>query len=532
MATALPAAGLDTPIADPLRQALRGLGGRATVGDVMAATGFAQADAETGLKKLLETYQGHVEVGEQGDIVYAFQRRLLRRDHTPFWTRFRSAAARVLKTAFKIWIVVMLVVYFVVFVTLLIAALIAASRGSDRNGGSILGGGRHRGGGFNFPLMFWLWAPDWRLGQPYYGNRFERRSGRKVPFYKKVFAFVFGPDRPRASLRDRDRSVIRLIRARKGTLTVPELVRHTGLTVTEAEEEMGRLMGAYAGDVHVSRGGELVYSFGELLVSAHGRVKARAPAPAWQRLEKAAEFTGNPKRTNALIGSLNGFNLLAALTAPVLIFPPLGLGGLGAEIGLIWVPAVFSTLFFSVPLVRWVGHRAENARRRLRNVRKVLLGMVFRQSLGGAAPLSAERATDDVRIALVDPDIGAADVRKQLQKMSAEFDAEVEPAESGQIVYRFPSIRSALLGGEEVRSALRLDKRSVGRVVYSSADTPEEESARAMANFDRELRKSVSAPDSVRYLDDFELAGIEMPAPSGRRVKQRRPARPRRPQRW
>ena len=533
MATALPATGPDTPIADPLRRALRGLGGRATVGDVIAATGLAQADAETGLKKLLEIYQGHVEVGEQGDIVYAFQRRLLRRDHTPLWTRFRAAAARVLKTAFKIWIVVMLVVYFVVFVTLLIAALVAASRGSDRDGGSILGGGRHRGGGgFNFPFLFWIWAPDWRLGHPYYGSRFERRSGRKVPFYKKVFAFVFGPDRPRAGLRDRDRSIIRLIRARKGTLTVPELVRHTGLPVPEAEEEMGRLMGAYGGDVHVSREGELVYSFADLLVSAHGRVKARPPAPAWQRLEKAAEFTGNKTGTNVLIGSLNGFNLLAALSAPVLIFPPLGLGGLGAEIGLIWVPAVFSTLFFSVPLARWVGHRAENARRRLRNVRKVLLEMVFRQSLGGAAPLSAERATDDVRIALVDPDIGAADVRKQLQGMAAEFDAEVEPADSGQIVYRFPSIRSALLGGEEVRSALRLDKRSVGRVVYSSGDTPEEESARARANFDRELRKSVSGSDAVRYLDDFELAGIEMPAPSERRMKPGRRAGPRRPQRW
>ena len=525
MATANPATSLDGTLAGSLRRALAGLGGRATVGDVTAATGLAHADAEASLKKLLETHQGHVEVGEQGDIVYAFQRRLLRRDHTPFWVRFRSAAARALATAFKVWIVVMLVVYFVVFVTLLIAALIAASRGNDRNGGSILGGGRHRGGGFHFPFMFWLWTPDWRLGQPYYGRRFERRSGRKVPFYKKVFAFVFGPDRPRASLRDRDRAVVRLIRARKGTLTVPELVRHTGLTVAEAEEEMGRLMGAHDGDVHVSREGELVYSFAGLLVSAHGRVRVREPAPAWQRLEKAAEFTGNPRGTNALIGSLNGFNLLAALSAPALIFPPLGLGGLGAEIGLIWVPAVFSTLFFAVPLGRWFGHRAENARRRLRNLRKVLLGMVFRQSLRGGTPLSAERATNDARIALVDPDIGAGDVRNQLQRMAAEFDAEVEPADSGHITYRFPAIRAALLGGEEVRSALRLDKRQVGRVVYSSGDTPEEESARALANLDRELRRTTASADKVRYLDDFELAGIEPASAGGRSAVRTRTRR-------
>ncbi len=522
MATAIPAPGLDTSLADPLRQALRRLGGRATVGDVVAATGFAQADAESGLKKLLEIHRGHVEVGEEGDIVYAFQRRLLRRDHTPFWTRFRTAAARALKTGFKIWIVAMLVVYFAVFVTLLIAAMIAASRGNDRDGGSILGGGRHRGGGFNFPFMLWLWAPDWRLGQPYYGRRFERRSGRKVPFYKKVFAFVFGPDRPRASLADRDRGAIRLIRARKGVLTVPELVRHTGSPVAEAEEEMGRLMGAYGGDVHVSREGELVYSFADLLVSAHGRVRVREPAPAWQRLEKAAEFTGNKTGTDVLIGSLNGFNLLAALSAPALIFPPLGLGGPGAEIGLIWVPAIFSATFFSVPLARWVGHRAENARRRLRNVRKVLLRMAFRQSLADGDPLSAARATDDVRIALVDPNVGGGDVRDQLRRMAAEFDALAEPADSGRIGYRFPAIRSALLGGEEVRSALRLDRRSVGRVVYSSADTPEEESARARADFDRELRGSMAASDPVRYLDDYELAGLEPSSPGSAPRRSRR----------
>ena len=514
MATAIPATGLDAPLADSLRRALGRLGGRATVGDVIAATGLAQSEAETGLRKLLETYQGHVEVGEEGDLVYAFQRRLLRRDHTPVWIRFRSAAARVLTTAFKVWIVVMLVVYFVVFVTLLIAALLAASRGNDRDGGSILGGGRHRGGGFRFPFLLWLWTPDWRLGRPYYGRRFEQRSGQKVPFYKKVFSFVFGPDRPHGSIRDRDRSVIRLIRARNGAITGPELVRHTGLTVAEAEEEMGRLMGAYGGDVHVSRGGELVYTFADLLVSAHGRVRAREPAPAWQRLEKPAEFTGNKTGANVLIGSLNGFNLLAAMTAPILIFPPLGLGGLGAEIGLIWVPAVFSTLFFAVPLGRWLRHRAENARRHLRNVRKVLLGMVFRQSLGNGTPLSPERATDDARIALVDPDIRVDEVRTQLQKVAAEFDAEVEPADSGRIVYRFPAIRSAFLGGEEVRAALKLERRRVGRVVYSSADTPEQESARALANFDREMRRYVASADRVGYLDDFELEGIGLPAPT------------------
>ena len=476
----------------------------------MTATGMPHSDAETGLKRLLEIHQGHVEVGERGDVVYAFQPRMLRRDHVPFFTRLKEGAAKAFVVGFKGWIAVMLVVYFAVFVALLIAALIAASRGgNDRDGGSIFGGGRRgRGGHFHVPIWWWFWAPDWRLGTPYYGRRFEGRSGQKVPFYKKVFAFVFGPDKPHGTLKERDRSVLRLVRARKGALTATELVQHSGLPLPEAEEQMGRLMGTYGGDVQVSTGGELVYTFPDLLVSAHGPITTREPGPAWRRLEKSAEFTGNKKSADLLIGSLNGFNLAAALSAPFLIFPPLGLGGTLAEIGLIWIPTVFSAFFFGIPLLRWFRHRAENARRRLRNVRKVLLGLVFKQGLGAGDPLAPERVVDDVRIALVDPDTSVTEARDGLQGLAAEFDAGVEPDESGRIVYRFPAIRDAFVGSEEVRSSLKLDERGVGDVVYSSADSAEEESARAMKSFDRELAKYIAPPEKVGYLDDFELEGL------------------------
>ena len=100
----------------------------------------------------------------------------------------------------------MLVVYFAVFVALVVAALVAmASRGGDNRGRG--GWGRPgRGGGVgrlpfgNFWLWYYIWTPRWRLGRPYYGRRWERTLPKedRVPFYKKVFAFVFGPDRPRA----------------------------------------------------------------------------------------------------------------------------------------------------------------------------------------------------------------------------------------------------------------------------------------------------------------------------------------------
>ena len=138
----------------------------------------------------------------------------------------------------------------------------------------------------SFWIWYLVWSPGWGWGRPYYGHRWEKQQGReaRVPLYKKVFAFVFGPDRPRPTRAQRDRSVVRLIRARRGVLTALDLVRHTGFDRTDADDELARLMVAYEGDVRVSGEGELVYVFPELMVSAHGGVRERLPDPAWRRL--------------------------------------------------------------------------------------------------------------------------------------------------------------------------------------------------------------------------------------------------------
>ena len=342
--------------------------GRVTVGDVVSDTGLPSSEVESALRGLLESRRGHLEVGESGTLVYRFDPKLLHRDAEPFLSRLAQRSWVAFREAFKVWIVLMLVVYFVVFVALLIAALVASqSRGGGRGRGRgfNLGGGRSGGRLPGFWFWYFWWRPGWGWRRPYYGHRWERRYGKrgeegKIPFLKRVFSFVFGPDVPRPTQRQRDRSVVRLIRARQGVLTATELVQHTGLPLSEAEEEMARLMGAYDGDVKVTPNGGLVYVFPELMLSAKGRVSEREPDPAWRRLEPAESLTGNEAKSNALIGGMNGFNLAAAFTAPWLIFPQLGFGGPMAWIGLVWIPAIFSAFFFLIPLVRSFGVRQRN----------------------------------------------------------------------------------------------------------------------------------------------------------------------------
>jgi hypothetical protein len=500
--------------------ALRKSKGTATLGDVVAATGLPRDSVESGLKSLLETRQGNLAVSESGELIYQFDPKLIERDHISAAERFRTALWAGFQKAFKVGISVVLVVYFLIFVALVIAALFANK--DDRRGGGILGGGRrggHRhGGGFNnFFLWYWLMGgPRWRLGRPYYGRRWEQTLSKesRVPFYKKVFAFVFGPDEPKATLQQKDRSLLRLIRARKGVLSAGELVEHTALPLPEAEGEMGRLMASYSGEPTVSPEGEIVYAFPELMTSATGKVRVKEPNPAWMRLEYDKDLTGNDGKSNAMIAAINGFNLVAGATAPWFIFPRLGISGPAAFVGLVVIPVLFSIAFFGIPLMRSFSVKAENRRRAKRNIRRLLLGLVYSESLGAVKWIGLPSAVQYVQARLKQST--AKQIETELNTLAAEFDADVDTDEAGALRFRFPNVRKAFVESEITRRSLRLDERELGAIVYSSGDDANEASAREMENFDRELAAAemdlssyLPSAGNVAFEDDYEIVALD-----------------------
>jgi hypothetical protein len=524
----------------PILRSLRKRKGRVTVGDVVSDTGLTVDQAQVSLRSLLESRRGNLEVGQSGTLVYRFEPGLIQRDAVPLSKRIVEGMWALFSKAFKVWIVLMLVVYFVIFVALLIAALVAGqSRGGGRGGGRRgmdFGLGGRRGGFGGFPsFWFWylFWTPDWRWGRPYYGHRWERRYGRdkggkpKVPFLVKVFSFVFGPDRPKPTRLQKNRSVVQLIRARRGVLTATELVQHTGLRLHEAEEEVARLMVENGGDVKVTGNGILAYTFPELMVSAGGRVSEREPDPAWRRLEPAESVTGNDAKSNAIIAGINGFNLVAAATAPWFIFPRLELAGLLAWVGLVWVPVIFSTLFFLIPLVRSLAVRRRNARRRERNLRRVLLSQVFLASLTGNDAGWISLSGTRKRLAEAIPGAGDGNglLARELQNLTAEFDGEVNRTKGGDEEFRFPMIREQFLGAEHLRRSLTLEAQEVGEIVYASDQTDQEAHERDLAVFDRELEgdaeldRYLQAPDRVEYLDDFELVAFDEEMKRGQAIR-------------
>lgn len=469
--------------------------GRVTVGDMVAKTGLGRDEAEGALRSLLSTHEGHLEVSDEGELIYLFDPSLAARDERSGWEKFKAASWRGFKAGFKVWIMLMLVVYFVVYVVLALAAF-AALMANDRNGG---GGSRRSSSGGGLPiwwLLYMFWTPDWRYGRShYYGDTYDWRGQRKpreqkVPFYLKVFAFVFGPEEPQEDPLERDQRVAAWIRSRLGVVTTAELVEFSGLPYAEADSEMARLLGAFNGEAHITEEGEVVYSFKELMLSAQqDAAVARGEAPpAWRKLERPRKLTGNKARDNWIVGFFNGFNLLFAMISPFIIFPILQIRGTGAMVGLVIVPLIFSLLFFAVPAVRSVVVRRENRQRHARNVRKLLLKGVF-GSAREHKPMNPDAARSDVERGLgeVETKGDPQAFETQLSAVSAELEAEVE--EGGRRL-RFPIVERALEESETVRQGMRLDQQQLGEIVFGTADDERQAGERELRDFERGLEGS------------------------------------------
>jgi hypothetical protein len=247
----------------------------------------------------------------------------------------------------------------------------------------------------------------------------------------------------------------------------------------------------------------------------HAEERARAPNPAWLRLEYPLEVTGNTSGANAAVAGMNGFTLLAAATAPWFIFPRLGIAGPAAFFGLVLVPVVFSALFFGIPLVRGAGVRLENRRRAKRNVRRVLLGLVYRRALESDRPLGAAEAHRYVTSRLKDQDVPLEQVEDALQELARELDADVVPSDAGALLYTFPKLPQEMLAAESVRRTLELEKRELGEIVFSTADTAAEADERELRLFDRALEGDVDldrylpATDRIGFEDDYELVAFD-----------------------
>lgn len=477
---------------EKVRRALQEKKGRATLGDIIVATGLPKGESEGALRGLLSEYESHLAVDDKGEILYLFEPSFLKRGERDLWARRWRALARWLwkafVLAFKVAIMLTLVVYFVLFVVLIIAAIIAMNSNSNDNNSSS-SSRSNSGGGLGW--VFWFWGGN----SSSYDDDYRSYRGaskpkpKELPFYQKVFNFVFGPEDPKTDALAEERALLSWIRSQKGRITAADLATRTGEDLHAAEERATKLIVDYGGDVEVSDNGTLLYTFKDLLVRGGQGGDVPAAQPAWRKFLPPQTITGNTGGTNALIIFFNGFITFGALLAPGFIFPALGFESTAAWIGLYYFPLGFAALFFGVPLLRIPGVMAENKRRLTRNLRlasmetlyehaqkqplviepKQAQGQIERNYLNGLKSLGLDPQGDDRRAySGVSPEAAIQQGEAGAEWLLKNFEGQPNNLASGAIVYQFDRVSRELVDAQLARKEARADEEALGGIVYRS----------------------------------------------------------------
>lgn len=528
-----PGDGEDRQLRAKIVKALKARDGQATLQDVVVDTGIPNLEADRLLRRMIGEYDCHLEVTEDGDILYQFDPQMVPLDQKERRARWLQAVKRRSWSAFskfaKALIMIVMVVYFVLFVALIIAAMVASRSSQSSSNRRVFRTGGHGGGG-----NFWLWY--FLLGRPSYRHHrrdyrhpsWSRYGGRQSrvdkdprPFYIKVFSFVLGPERDEVEDLIDDRALLAYIREKKGAVTTAEVSTRTGWSLSESEAYVTRMVAHYDGDLEVTDEGQIVFVFPELLKTAGKRGLVKPAAPFWSKWEAEMPLTGNQSGTNVGIIFLNSFNLVAALAAPSMILPPLQLAATGATVFFLsWFPLTFSALVFTLPLLRYLFQvRPENRRRQERNVRRGLYRTVFQKAAaaGADARFEAEELKAKVRQTVPNraftPDDFDGQVEKLLTATTVELDGEVEPGENGQgrLVYSFSDLSEAFEAARGARKRLAAGE-TLGRRVFSTRDgqaTGEDALSRAIEEAAGDAVGATSEADEPKAVESDEPEAAE-----------------------
>lgn len=509
---------------DQILDSLRSRDGVATAGDVSADTGLGLEETDRVLRELVHHYRSHLDVDDEGNLLYRFDPGFEQRGHRPgrWWHEFKKKTWKILTLGFKGWIMVMLIGYTVAFVALLLAFAIAgiaaaASSDSDVGGEMML---------LPFYLilrvlevMFWFSLFDSSRARsprgrgrrsmhrgPAMGRRMGRRSGglmsklrRKKkekpsePMYKVIFRYVFGPSADGDPLAA-EKAFARFVREHDGRVTAADWAMRTGSSLEAAENALTASTVRFGGDVSVADDGTLVYQFDELRVTAEADADddKSGPDPIWERSVNLPPLTGkNSRKANRWITILNGFNLtmgavvLGSTTAAMTSALAIGLG---------WIPLVFSTLFFAIPATRWLKRRAEKHRAERENERRELIEAVY---------LAAEEG-DSRR---VDGEI--FDAGKVGEKLVLDFDGEVEIDDEGDVFYRFPRVARQLEAGDKARDRAT-SELVFGQTVFSSDEEEMTLEDAEMEEFDRRLARELGGEVELDFDMEWEAMAEEL----------------------
>ena len=357
-----------------IMQAVEKLDYRVTVGDIATQAGLNVAEASQGLLALATEAGGHLQVADDGDIVYLFPKNFrqvlrnknLRLQLQEWWQKIWGVLFYLIRISFGIFLIVSIALIYITIIVVISAA--NSDRDSDDRGSFSFGTGF-----FYFPDLFWFFGTDYNQNQYQRRNK-SSRDKSDLNFFESVFSFLFGDGNPNANLEERRwREIGTTIRSHKGAVVAEQISPYLddiGETYQQDYEDyMLPVLSRFNGQPQVSPQGEIVYYFPELQVTATKKSNSRSNSNYLQ--EFLWRFSKASSGQIMLSVGLGAANLIGALILGNL----LGDGTVAQEIGglvgfvqgIYWLLLAYGIGFLGVPLIRYFWIQWRNGKIEKRN---------------------------------------------------------------------------------------------------------------------------------------------------------------------
>ncbi|MBN2090283.1 hypothetical protein JW964_11785 [candidate division KSB1 bacterium] len=464
-----------------------------TLTEAAAVTGISIDETKDALNELLNKYVCRLQVTENADLIYNFGPHLFRRGQKTAKEIAQSVLDwlwKVFTIIFKAWITITLVVYFVIFLIILIAIIIASSSSKDGKRRSII----KLDTVIHIFINIFRWRtiiPDityrkdrWGYQYPQYRPKPSVINEKKKNFIAAVYDFVFGPPKVSTDPLSNQKEVAAYLKQQKGVLVTSELNALAGWKLDEAQAFLTDCLVRFQGNVDVTENG-VVYAEFDQVLRGLGKMEGGSVVHYWDEYEPEQILNGNTSGQNLAITAMNGFNLLFSFifmtnasstpgyydmqqeafnsTGEVLGMVLAGLGEHG-QLLLGVIPFIFSVIFFTIPLVRWIKISMSRHKRHLNNIRKRLFKAIF---MAGGKPQTLEQVVNVVNSATSEEKLSPKIVENMFKDLVLDLNGDVNVSEEAKVVYSFPRIASELEEVKSLRSQRRLDT-ALGDVI---ADT-------------------------------------------------------------
>ncbi|PKQ67030.1 hypothetical protein [Raineya orbicola] len=469
-----------------LEQNLHKVKGKFTLADASAITGVPIEYARELLNALMSKYICHLQVTENGDLIYDFGTSPTRRDAKTFaehFKDFQNFLWKAFKVFFKAWIAVTLVVYFVIFLLILLAIIIGSlSGGKDSKRSSKGDGALFRLIGNIFYAIFrWqtiqnatYYEKD-RYGYPYKTYKpqefslFPKKDNNpksQKNFISAVYDFVFGPPRVEPEPLANQKEAAAYARKNKGVMVLSEFKALTGLKNEEAENLMTDCIARYNGSAEISPNAVLYADFYELTRS---KIQTE-DAPIifyWDEYEPEYVLTGNTAGKNTWIAFMNSFNLLFALlmlggyedwSNDMGVSPDVIYYGLGV------VPLAFSIIFFAVPIFRYFVLIPKRKQRHKNNIRKRIAKVIYQ--IGSKRDLNINEILAEVNKAEGLEKLSKVQVEKIMNEMIIDWGGEVNVQSDDTLIYSFSQMKTELQEIQQIR--LKRVDEGLGKIYFDT----------------------------------------------------------------